>query len=140
MKRTTKYVDLDVHQAITVASVRGDTGKVIARSILPAEKEALLEFFRGMRGSVHGDVVDADQLSDDLRLGGLRAVYGSRDRAALKEFARPLPCSSTFHAARRSEGPELARVTLARKLAALSLRIWKTGARYDASKLSVQVT
>jgi transposase len=33
---------------------------------------------------------------------------------------------------------ELARVTLARKLAALTLHIWKTGASYDASKLSTQ--
>ncbi len=34
--------------------------------------------------------------------------------------------------------PELARVTLARKLAALTLRIWKTGESYDASKLTKQ--
>jgi hypothetical protein len=34
--------------------------------------------------------------------------------------------------------PELARVTLARKLAALTLHIWKTGETYDSSKLSTQ--
>jgi hypothetical protein len=33
---------------------------------------------------------------------------------------------------------ELARVTLARKLAALTLHIWKTGETYDPSKLSTQ--
>jgi transposase len=33
---------------------------------------------------------------------------------------------------------ELARVTLARKLAALTLRLWKHGERYDATQLSVQ--
>jgi hypothetical protein len=33
---------------------------------------------------------------------------------------------------------ELARVTLARKLAALTLRLWKTGGRYDALKLTMQ--
>lgn len=32
MKRTTKYVALDVHQASTVASVREESGRVIARS------------------------------------------------------------------------------------------------------------
>ncbi len=53
MKRTTKYVGLDVHQATTVASVREESGCVIARSILPTEEGALLEFFGGMRGSVH---------------------------------------------------------------------------------------
>ncbi len=53
MKRTTKFVALDVHQAMTVAAVREEGGRVIARSVLPTEETAVLEFFRGMRGSVH---------------------------------------------------------------------------------------
>jgi transposase len=53
MKRTTKYVALDVHQATTVASVREQGGRVILRSVLPTEPTALVEFFAGMRGSVH---------------------------------------------------------------------------------------
>ena len=52
MKRSTKYVALDVHQATTVASVRESSDRVIARSVLPTEREALVEFFRGMRGSI----------------------------------------------------------------------------------------
>jgi hypothetical protein len=121
MKRSTKYVALDVHQATTIASVREETGRVIARSILPTEERAVLEFFGGMRGAVHvaleegtqarwlhdllaplvervvvcdrrgeprhgnkGDQVDADQLSERLRRGGLRAVYhGSAHRVGL---------------------------------------------------------
>lgn len=126
MKRATKYVGLDVHQATTVASVREDNGRVIARTILSTEEAALAEFFGGMRGSIHvafeegtqaqwlhdlltrrvdrvvvcdrrgqrrrgnhGDQVDADRLSHELRCGGLRAVYhGSVERLALKELAR----------------------------------------------------
>jgi hypothetical protein len=42
MKRSTKYVALDVHQATTVASVREEHGRVIARTILPTEAPALL--------------------------------------------------------------------------------------------------
>src|SRR3970040_1192622 len=53
MKRSTKYVALDVHQATTVASVREESGRVIARTILPTEAPALLEFFGGMRGAIH---------------------------------------------------------------------------------------
>jgi len=34
MKRTMKYVAFDVHQATTVASVRDDSGRVLARSVL----------------------------------------------------------------------------------------------------------
>src|SRR2546426_2206971 len=126
MKRTTKYVAFDVHQATTVASVREESGRVIARSVLPTDRGALTEFVRGMRGARHvtfeegtqaqwlydllaplvdrvvvcdrrgasrqgnkGDQVDADQLSELLRRGALRAVYhGSADRATLKELTR----------------------------------------------------
>lgn len=126
MKRTTKYVALDVHQATTVSSVRDETGHVIARAIIPTEAESLLAFGRSMRGAVHvafeegtqaqwlsdlltpvvqrvvvcnrrGDTTpgnkndqhDADDLSDRLRLGRLRAVYHGRgDHARLKELTR----------------------------------------------------
>ena len=115
-----------MHQATSVASVREEGGRVIARTVLPTESTALVEFFRGMRGAIHvafeegtqaqwlhdllvpvvdrvlvcdrrgtpqqgnkGDQVDADQLSDLLRRGGLRAVYhGSPHREVLKELAR----------------------------------------------------
>jgi transposase len=52
MKRTPKYVGLDVHQATTVAAVRDESGRVIARSIIPTEATALVDFFRGMRGTI----------------------------------------------------------------------------------------
>jgi transposase len=53
MKRTTKHVGLDVHQSTTVASVRDERGVVVARAIVATEGDALKEYFRGMRGSVH---------------------------------------------------------------------------------------
>lgn len=53
MKRTTKYVALDVHQATTASSVRDETGHVIARAIIPTEAESRLAFGRSMRGAVH---------------------------------------------------------------------------------------
>jgi len=53
MKRNTKYVGLDVHQATTVASVREAGGRVIARSILATDGHAIREFFAGMRGTIH---------------------------------------------------------------------------------------
>lgn len=53
MKRSTKYVALDVHQASTVASVREASGRVIARSVLPTKGSAITECFRGMRGAIH---------------------------------------------------------------------------------------
>lgn len=126
MKRTVKNVGFDVHQATIVASVRNDTGRVIAHSVIPTEAAAVLEFVQGMRGSIHvaleegtqaqwlyellrpvvdevvvcdrrgqsqqgnkGDQPDADELSDLLWRGRLRAVYHDRgERAALRELTR----------------------------------------------------
>jgi len=42
MKCMTKYVALDVHQATTVASVRGEGGRVLARTVLPTEEAAVV--------------------------------------------------------------------------------------------------
>ena len=53
MKQTTQYVGLDVHQATTVAAVREESGRIIARSVGPTDAPALLEFMRGMRGAIH---------------------------------------------------------------------------------------
>jgi hypothetical protein len=53
MKRSSKYVGLDVHQATTVSTVRDDSGRILARTVVPTEAEALTDFCRGMRGSVH---------------------------------------------------------------------------------------
>lgn len=126
MKRSTKYVGLDVHQATTVVSVRAENGRVIARDIFPTQREAVLAFFGSMRGSIHvafeegtqaqwlydllkpradevvvcdrrgesqhgnkADEPDADEISERLRNGTLRAVYhGSSQRLLLQELAR----------------------------------------------------
>ena len=53
MKRTTKYVPFDVHQATTVASVRDDSGRVLARSVLETHGPSIVEFLCGIRGALH---------------------------------------------------------------------------------------
>jgi len=53
MKRSTKYVALDVPQATTAASVREEGGRVIQRAGLPTDASALGNFVRGMRGAMH---------------------------------------------------------------------------------------
>jgi transposase len=59
--------------------------------------------------------------------------------AATAATARPGPLQDLYHEMlMRGMREELARVTLTRKLAALTLRLWKTGERYDPAKLTVQ--
>lgn len=53
MKRTTKYVALDVHQATTVASVRWETGWVIARERVADRRSNPHGVLPGMRGTIH---------------------------------------------------------------------------------------
>jgi hypothetical protein len=81
MKRTTKYVALDVHQATTVSSVRDDRGRIIARSIMPTDGQALLAFFSNMRGAVHvafGEGTQAHWLSELLTPVVQHVVVGNR--------------------------------------------------------------
>jgi len=59
--------------------------------------------------------------------------------AATAATARPGPLQAWYQG-RIAQGmrPELARVTLTRKLAAITLRLWKTGERYDPTQLTMQ--
>ena len=46
MRRNSKYVGLDVHQAMTAATVRTEGGRVIARSVMETSERSITEFFR----------------------------------------------------------------------------------------------
>jgi transposase len=70
MKRTTKYIFFDVHKDTTVGTVREESGRIIARTILATEEEALVEYLRGMRGTRHVALEEGTQaqwLHDLLR-------------------------------------------------------------------------
>ena len=59
--------------------------------------------------------------------------------AATAATGRPGPLQDFYQAMiDRGIREELARVTLTRKLAAVTLRLWKKGERYDPAKLTVQ--
>ena len=48
-----KYIGLDVHQATISATVMDSTGKLVMESILETKVATILQFLRGLRGSVH---------------------------------------------------------------------------------------
>jgi transposase len=113
MSNSTKYVGLDVHQATTLATVRQSSGKIIARSILPTEEAALLEFVAGMRGAVHvafEEGTQAQWLHDLLSPRVARVVVYNRrgtprqgnkgdevDAALLSDLLRTGQLRSVYH-------------------------------------------
>src|SRR6186713_784284 len=48
-----KYIGLDVHQATISAAVLDSTGKLVMEAILETKAETILQFMRGLRGSLH---------------------------------------------------------------------------------------
>lgn len=48
-----KYIGLDVHQATISAAVLDSTGRLVMESVLETKAATILQFFRGLRGSVH---------------------------------------------------------------------------------------
>jgi transposase len=48
-----KYIGLDVHQATTSVAVRDANGKLLMDCLLETKSEVLLQFFAGLRGTLH---------------------------------------------------------------------------------------
>ena len=49
----TKYIGLDVHQATITVAVRNSAGKLVMEAILETKAETILQFLRGVHGSLH---------------------------------------------------------------------------------------
>ena len=48
-----KYIGLDVHQATISVAVRDSAGKLVLEAVLETKAEAVIQFLRGVRGSLH---------------------------------------------------------------------------------------
>jgi hypothetical protein len=48
-----KYIGLDVHQATISVAVLDSSGKLAMETIVETEAETILQFIRGLRGSLH---------------------------------------------------------------------------------------
>lgn len=64
MKRSSKYVGLDVRQATTVTSVREETRRVLARRIPPPDAAAIVESGRRRRGPILATPPTSETISD----------------------------------------------------------------------------
>jgi transposase len=48
-----KYIGMDVHKATTVIAVLNTVGKVVAEVIIETKAQAILDFIKGQRGTLH---------------------------------------------------------------------------------------
>ncbi len=48
-----KYIGLDVHQATISVAILDSAGKLVMEAILETKAETILQFIRGVRGSLH---------------------------------------------------------------------------------------
>ncbi len=48
-----KYIGLDVHQATITVAVRDSRGNLVMEAILETKAETILQFIRGLRGSLY---------------------------------------------------------------------------------------
>ena len=48
-----KYIGLDVHQATISVAVRDSAGKLVMEAVVETKAEAILQFLRGVRSSLH---------------------------------------------------------------------------------------
>ena len=52
LRNDAKYIGLDVHQATISAAVLDSAGKLVMEAILETKAETILQFLRGLRGSL----------------------------------------------------------------------------------------
>ena len=57
-----KYIGLDVHQATISVYVLDSSGKLVMEAILETKAETILQFLRGLRGSLHATFEEPGQL------------------------------------------------------------------------------
>src|SRR5437016_5025303 len=127
-----KYIGLDVHQATISVAVRDSDGKLVMVAILETKAETILQFVRGLRGSLHVT------FEEGTCAAWLYALLKPHVTQVL--VCDPRKNALEFYAALVAKGikPEMARLTLARKIAAITLIVWKKGARFDAEQLKQQ--
>ena len=195
-----KYVGLDVHRGTISVAVLNSEGKLIMQLVLATQASAILDFVRGLRGTLQvtleegthsawlydllerrvtklvvcnprknallksgskSDAIDARKLAELLRAGLLSPVYhGETSALEVQQMARSytqLTEDTTRVMARlkavfrgqavscagkkllaKGMRPEMARLTLARKIAAITLKIWKKGETFNREHLKLQ--
>ena len=119
-----KYIGLDVHQATISAAVLDSAGNLVMEAILETKTETILQFLRGIHGSLHVTFEEgtwAAWLHDllkpyvtrvvvcDTRKTGLGKHQNRNDREDARGLARLVPRRSEIGLSRRERSSDIAR-------------------------------
>src|SRR5262245_39689428 len=77
-----QYVGLDVHQSSTVPAVHDEKGRSRMESILATEAQAIRDFLKGLRGTIH---VTFEEGTQAAWLYEIQARGGRSDRVQSQE-------------------------------------------------------
>ena len=129
MSRDSKYIGMDVHKEAIVIAVLNGSGKLVIESIVEIKASRILQFIHGLRGELHVTWEEgtwAAWLYDRLQPQVEQVlVCDPRRNALLKEGNKR----------DRVDARKLSRLTLARKIAAIALTLWKKKERFEADPL-----
>ena len=144
-----KYVGMNVPKEAATIAVMNSAGKLVMESIVETKAAMVVQFLEGLRGELY---VTFEEGTWAVLYGLLKAARDSHPNhnhdlksvfkgAATKASSAAGPFRD-FYSALLAQGmkPTMARLTLARKIAAITLIVWKKGVCFDAEHLKRQVS
>lgn len=90
----TKFIGLDVHKTSVAAAVLGDNGKLVMRSVLITQADAILAFIHGVRGTVR---VTLEEGTHAAWLYDLLKPHVAEVLSFARMQAKPLKSLQLFH-------------------------------------------
>src|SRR5215472_17322759 len=150
-----KYIGMDVHTESTSIAVRNSSGKIVMDCVVETKASTLLQFLDGLRGdlrvvfeegtwatrAVQGQL---ERSRKQATVRGLNKDYNHDLKdifkgAAMRASTAPGPLRDFYeNLLAKGRKPTMARLTLARKIAAITLIVWKKEVRFDANYLKPQ--
>jgi hypothetical protein len=129
---------MDVYKESISIAVMNAAGKIVMECVIETKASILLQFIHGLRGDLQVTFEEgtwAAWLYDLLKPHVTEVVVCNPRKIAL--LKGPL---HDFYEALLTKGrkPTMARLTLARKIAAITLIVWKKEVRFDANYLKQQ--
>jgi hypothetical protein len=125
-----KYIGMDVHKKAIAVAILNSTGKLVMECVIETKAVTILDFLKGSREEAGLDPrAEPQSQSQSQKLDGA-ATVASAKAGPFKDFYDALVAKGIR--------PEIARLTLAHKIAAITLIVWKKGVRFDAQHLKPQ--